>query len=55
MHHQLLFDAYAYMDNAELESDPDKKAKLYTKVEKVLQTSAGSFTKAEHREKKIKF
>lgn len=49
---KLLFDAYAYMDNAESESDPDKKAKLYTMVEKVLQTSAGSFTKAEHPEKR---
>jgi tetratricopeptide (TPR) repeat protein len=49
---KLLFDAYAYMDNAERESDPDKKAKLYAMVEKVLQTSAGSFTKAEHPEKR---
>jgi tetratricopeptide (TPR) repeat protein len=49
---KLLFDAYAYTDNAERESDPDKKAKLYTMVEKVLQTSAGSFTKAEHPEKR---
>jgi hypothetical protein len=49
---KLLFDAYAYMDNAERESDPDKKAKLYTMVEKVLQTSAGSYTKAEHPEKR---
>ena len=49
---KLLFDAYAYMDDAEKESDPDKKAKLYTMAEKVLQTSAGSFTKAEHQEKR---
>jgi hypothetical protein len=49
---KLLFDAYAYMDNAEKEDDPDKKAKLYTMVEKVLQTSAGSYTKAEHPEKR---
>jgi hypothetical protein len=49
---KLLFDAYAYMDNAERESDPDKKAKLYAMVEKILQTSAGSFTKAEHPEKR---
>jgi tetratricopeptide (TPR) repeat protein len=49
---KLLFDAYAYMDDAEKESDPDKKAKLYTMAEKVLQTSAGSFTKAEHLEKR---
>jgi tetratricopeptide (TPR) repeat protein len=49
---KLLFDAYAYMDNAEREGDPDRKAKLYTMVEKVLQTSAGSYTKAEHPEKR---
>jgi hypothetical protein len=49
---KLLFDAYAYIDNAERESDPDKKAKLYAMAEKVLQTSAGSFTKAEHPEKR---
>jgi hypothetical protein len=49
---KLLFDAYAQMDNAEKESDPAKKAKLYTMVEKVLQTSAGSYTKAEHPEKR---
>jgi len=49
---KLLFDASAYIDNAERESDPDEKAKLYTMVEKILQTSAGSFTKAEHPEKR---
>ena len=49
---KLLFDAYAYMDDAERESDPDKKTKLYAMVEKVLQTSADSFTKAEHPEKR---
>jgi exonuclease VII small subunit len=47
-----LFDAYAYMDNAEKETDPDKKAKLYAMTEKVLQTSAGSYMKAEHPEKR---
>jgi tetratricopeptide (TPR) repeat protein len=49
---QLLFDAYAQMDKAKGESDPDKKAKLYGMTEKVLQTSAGSFMKAEHPEKR---
>jgi hypothetical protein len=48
---KLLFDAYMHMDNAEKESDPEKKAKLYAMAEKVLQTSAGSYTKAEHPEK----
>jgi hypothetical protein len=49
---KLLFDAYAYMDNAEKEKDPGKKAKLYVMIERVLQTSAGSYTKAEHPEKR---
>jgi hypothetical protein len=49
---KLLFDAYAYMDNAEKEKDPDKKAKLYIMIEKVLQTAAGSYTRAEHPEKR---
>jgi hypothetical protein len=48
---KLLFEAYQHMDNAEKENDPDKKAKLYAMAEKVLQTSAGSYTKAEHPEK----
>jgi tetratricopeptide (TPR) repeat protein len=48
---KLLFDAYLYMDNAEKESDPEKKAKLYVMAEKVLQSSAGSYMKAEHPEK----
>lgn len=49
---ELLFDAYMYVDNAKKESDPEKKAKLYVMAEKVLQASAGSFTKAEHPEKR---
>jgi exonuclease VII small subunit len=48
---KLLFDAYLRMDDAARENDPEKKAKLYTMAEKVLQTSAGSFTRAEHPEK----
>jgi hypothetical protein len=47
----LLFDAYVHMDNAKKENDPEKKAKLYAMAEKVLQTSANSFMKAEHPEK----
>jgi len=49
---ELLFDAYVHMDNARRESDPEKKAKLYAMTEKVLQTSAGSFMKAKHPEKR---
>ena len=48
----LLFDAYVHMDNAKKEEDPEKKAKLYTIAEKVLQTSAGFYMKAEHPEKR---
>jgi uncharacterized repeat protein (TIGR01451 family) len=48
---ELLFDAYAQMNNAKKEIDPEKKARFYMMTEKVLQTSAGSFMKAEHPEK----
>jgi len=48
----LLFDAYEHIDSAKKEKDPERKAKLYTMAEKVLQTSAGSFMKAEHPEKR---
>jgi tetratricopeptide (TPR) repeat protein len=48
----LLFDAYVHMNNAKEEKDPEKKTKLYAIAEKVLQTSAGSFMKAEHPEKR---
>jgi hypothetical protein len=49
---ELLLDAYMHMDNAKVETDPEKKARLYMMAEKVLQTSAGSFMKAEHPEKR---
>ncbi len=49
---RLLFDAYVHMDSAVREDDLEKKTKLYTIVEKLLQTSAGSYTKAEHPEKR---
>jgi hypothetical protein len=48
---ELLFDAYIQVDNAKEERDPEKKARLYTMAEKVLQTSAGAYMKAEHPEK----
>lgn len=48
----LLFDAYLQMDNAKKEADPEKKARLYIMAEKILQTSASSFMKAEHQEKR---
>ena len=49
---QYLFDAYLYMDNAKKETDPEKKARYYMMAEKVLQTSAGSYLKARHPEKR---
>ena len=49
---RLLFDAYVHMDNAQKEGDPEKKAKIYTMADKILQTSASSFMKAEHPEKR---
>ncbi len=48
---QRLFDAYVYMNNAERETDPEKRAKYYQMAEKVLQVSAGSYKKAKHPEK----
>lgn len=48
---QRLFDAYTYMNNAERETDPQKRAKYYQMAEKLLQISAGSYMKAKHPEK----
>jgi hypothetical protein len=48
---QRLFDAYTYMNNAEKEIDPEKRAKYYQMTEKLLQTSANSYKKAKHAEK----
>ncbi|MGD9131413.1 MAG: ATPase domain-containing protein [Candidatus Bathyarchaeota archaeon] len=48
---QRLFDAYVFMNQAESEVDPDKKAKQYQMAENLLQISAGSFMKAKQPEK----
>jgi len=48
---QRLFDAYTYMNNAEKENDPEKRAKYYQMTEKLLRTSADSYRKAKHPEK----
>jgi len=48
---ELLFDAYVYMDDAKVETDPEKKTVYYMMAEKVLQASAGHYAKAKHREK----
>jgi len=47
-----LFDAYLQIGNAKKEIDLEKKAREYTMAEKVLQTSAGFYMKAEHPEKR---
>ena len=49
---ELLFDAHLHVDSAKVERDPERKARLYMMAEKVLQTSAGSFMKAQHPEKR---
>ena len=48
---QRLFDAYTYMNKAEKETDPQKRAKYYQMAEKLLQTSTNSYMKAKHPEK----
>jgi tetratricopeptide (TPR) repeat protein len=49
----LLFDAYVEMDNAKEERDPEKKVKLYRAAERMLETSAGAYMKADHPEKSL--
>ena len=48
---QRLFDGYIYMDNAQKEVDPLKRARYYAMAERVLETSAGSYLMAKHPEK----
>ncbi len=49
---KLLFDAYACLDRANKETDQEKKAKLYIMAEKVLQTSADYYGRAEYPAKR---
>ncbi len=49
---KLLFDAYACLDRANKETDQEKKAKMYLIAEKVLQTSADYYERAEHPAKR---
>ena len=49
---KLLFDSYAYMNRAGSEEDQERKTKLYTMAEKVLQASASSYEKADLPSKK---
>jgi hypothetical protein len=49
---KLLFDAYVAVDNANKETDHDKKARQYMIAEKVLEASAAHFAAAEYPAKK---
>jgi hypothetical protein len=49
---ELLLDAYSTINKAKREADPEKKPRLLAVAEKILQTSAGYFMKAEHPEKR---
>ncbi len=48
---KLLLEVYSLMDKANVENDHEKKAKLYTVVEKLLRSSAEAFTRAEQPSK----
>jgi len=48
---QRLFDAYVYMDNAIRETDPQEKARFYSIAERLLESSAGSYSEAKYLEK----
>jgi KaiC/GvpD/RAD55 family RecA-like ATPase/tetratricopeptide (TPR) repeat protein len=51
---QRLFDAYLFMNQAEIEADQEKRAKKYQMAENMLQIAAGSFMKAKQPEKTAK-
>jgi hypothetical protein len=46
-----LFDAYIYMDNANTEFDPRKKAQYYQIAQKLLHAAIDAYQKARHPEK----
>lgn len=48
---KLLFDGYVYMDRANREENQENRARLYTMAEKVLETSASSYKKADQQAK----
>jgi len=47
----MLFDAYMYLNQAQKEIEPRKKAQYYQMTEKLLQASAGAYMTAKHPEK----
>jgi len=48
---QRVLDAYVFMSSGKKESDPKQSAKYYLMAEKVLKSSAESYTKAKHPQK----
>jgi tetratricopeptide (TPR) repeat protein len=46
-----LIDAYMYSYNAQIETDPEKKARFYRLAENLLEASASSYIRARHPEK----
>ncbi|MEJ2242331.1 MAG: hypothetical protein P8Y18_09340 [Candidatus Bathyarchaeota archaeon] len=48
---QRLFDAYLFMNQAEIEADQEKRAKQYHLAENLLEIASRSFTKAKQPEK----
>lgn len=49
---RFLFDAYVHMGHAARETDPEKKTRLYTLAQKLLQASANSYAKANNPSKR---
>jgi tetratricopeptide (TPR) repeat protein len=49
---ELLFEAYAHVNNAKREIDPEKKVKLYRMAEVILQASSGRYVKAKRPDKR---
>jgi tetratricopeptide (TPR) repeat protein len=49
---ELLFEAYAHVNNAKREVDPEKKARLYKMAEAILQASSVRYIKAKRAEKR---
>jgi KaiC/GvpD/RAD55 family RecA-like ATPase len=50
---QRLFDAYLFMNRAEMEADQEKRAKQYQMAENLLKIAASSFMKAKQPEKTV--
>ncbi len=48
---QHLFDAYMYLNKAQIETEPAKKTQYYQMAEKLLKVSVGSYLKAKYSEK----